>query len=229
MITSWHFPSRFPPGFVLRILISQTYYRITVTVVVSSIIQCRMSWGPVMSRLSANFFIDLRQISLSKPIEMIAWYNYLSIFCLCLNLADWGKAAVAEVVKTEDKKFLLSHPRKRTTSSPEIENHSQTVLYAVWNILRIFSTRPLQKFRHINSWSQVRGRHFTTLHCHVTDTMLILCSETQGGREGHYDVTTCWCLFVCAALTTLCSHLCIGVIMNCVGAGGWHGEIKTMC
>lgn len=90
-----------------------------------------------MSRLSANFFKDLRQISPSKLIEMIAWYwyynyfNYLSILCLCLNLADRGKAAVAEVVKTEDKNFMLSHPRKRTTSSPEIENHSQTVLYAV--------------------------------------------------------------------------------------------------
>ena len=46
---------------------------------------------------------------------------------------------MAEVAKTEDKNFLLSHPRRRTTSSPEIENHSrtQTVLYyayAVWNI-----------------------------------------------------------------------------------------------
>ena len=84
-----------------------------------------------MSRLLAIFFSDLQQISPSKPIEMIAWYNYLSILCLCLNLADRGKAAVAEVVKTEDKNFMLSHPRKRTTSSPEIENHSQTVLYAV--------------------------------------------------------------------------------------------------
>ena len=43
---------------------------------------------------------------------------------------------MAEVAKTEDKNFLLSHPRRRTTSSPEIENHSrtQTVLYYAYAV-----------------------------------------------------------------------------------------------
>ena len=72
---------------------------------------------------------------------------------------------MAEVAKTEDKNFLLSHPRRRTTSSPEIENHSRTqtvdtllCICCMEYIWKIFLNRPLQKFRHINSWSQVRGK-----------------------------------------------------------------------
>ena len=51
----------------------------------------------------------------------------------------------------------------------------------------------------------------------MSETAYTFYAHMARGR-GHYDVTTCWCLFVCAALTTQCSPL--GVIMNCVGAGG---------
>ena len=105
-----------------------------------------------MSNLKAKRFFS----SIYCKHISISWLKWF-IWSL-LSKYKFSRLRKAEVVKTEDKNFLLSHPRKRTTSSPKIENHSQTVqLYAVWNTWRIFSTRPLQKFRHINLWSQVRG------------------------------------------------------------------------
>ena len=130
---------------------------------------------------------------------------------------------MAEVAKTEDKNFLLSHPRRRTTSSPEIENHSRTqTVYSIMHMLygiyleNIFeqTIAKIQTHKFV-----VTGPGNDTLIHQVvmSETAYTFCAHMAGGGGimtlPHVGVCLCGC-----SHHSLLSAL--GVIMNCVGAGG---------